>query len=436
MTWLELRRHLINAELLSWHAWIRHPARSIARVIPLRIKEPINKAAGRPIFDLSFYLQFQPNSLPDFKVAVNRIEYPPPPDGVKRVALVTSHLGLGGAEAVLFEIASALCGPGFETMLIATHSRDDRWRQNWNAKVAHVYDLASAVPVQQRAAEVCSIAASWNCNFVLVQNSLFGYAALPHIRRILPGTKLLDVVHNIDEFWDIAGATASVANCLDVRVAVSDLVRRRLLAVGTPEDRIRLLRSGVDLDRFQPAPPRPGPVRQILFAGRLDPVKRPLLLVDIAAELTALRKKRDFRFVIAGDGPEEEPLRSRIRQTGLQDVFDLRGQVDDLAPLYADSDVVILTSRSEGVPLVILEALASERPVVASNVGGVPEALDASCGFLIDPAPGEAAAFAHALTTLLDQPELRAQMGAEGRRRIEANYDLRRARAAYASLFE
>ncbi len=147
MTWLELRRHLINAELLSWHVWLRHPARSTARVIPLRIKEPINKAAGRPIFDLSFYLQFQPNSLPDFNIAINRIEYPPPPDGVKRVALVTPHLGLGGAEAVLFEIASALCGPGFETMLIATHSRDNRWRQNWNAKVAHVYDLASAVPV-------------------------------------------------------------------------------------------------------------------------------------------------------------------------------------------------------------------------------------------------------------------------------------------------
>ncbi len=100
------------------------------------------------------------------------------------------------------------------------------------------------------------------------------------------------------------------------------------------------------------------------------------------------------------------------------------------------SDVVILTSRSEGVPLVILEALASERPVIASNVGGVPEALDASCGVLIDPAPAEAAAFARALNSLLDQPELRAQMGAEGRRKIEADYDLRRSRAAYAALFE
>ncbi|HTR39506.1 MAG TPA: glycosyltransferase family 4 protein [Bryobacteraceae bacterium] len=432
----ELRRHLINAELLSWQAWIRHPARSMARLIPLRAKEAINQAAGRPIFDLSFYLQFQPNSLPAFHIAIDRIEYLPPPAGVKRVTLVTPHLGPGGAEAVLLEIASALCGSGFETLLIATHSRDDRWRQRWDAKVAHVYDLASAVPVEHRVAEVCSIAASWNCNFVLVQNSLFGYAALPPIRRLLPDAKLMDVVHNVDESWDIVAATASVAHCLDVRVAVSDLVRRRLLAAGTPEDRIHLISSGVELDRFRPAPVHSGPEQQILFAGRLDPVKRPLLLVDIAAELTALRKKRDFRFIIAGDGPEEEPLRNRIREAGLNDVFDLRGQVHDLAHLYAASDVVILPSRSEGVPLVILEALASARPLIASNVGGIPEALDASCGFLIDPAPDEAAAFARALTTLLDQPELRARMGAAGRRQIEANYDIRRSREAYASLFD
>jgi glycosyltransferase involved in cell wall biosynthesis len=437
MTWLDFERHLRNAELLSWRAWIRHPVRSVARLIPLRIKERVNKAADRRIFDLSFYLQFQPESLPASNVDIEPIQYQPPPaPGVKRVVFVTPHLGPGGAEAVLYEVASALCGRGFEMSLIATHSRDNRWRQKWSGKIAHIYDLAGSVPVEQRVAEVCSIVASWNCDFAVVQNSLYGYAALPHIRRLSPRTKLIDIVHNIDESWDLAATTAEVANCLDVRVAVSDLVRRRLLAAGTPEERIRLLRSGVDLNRFQPAPLHSGSVQLILFAGRLDPVKRPQLLVDIAAELAALRKNRDFRFVIAGDGPDKEPLCRRIRRAALEPVFDVRGQVDDLAPMYAACDVVILPSRSEGVPLVILEALASARPVVASNVGGVPEVLDATCGVLIDPAPGEAAAFARALHNLLNTPELRAQMGAEGRRKIEANHDLARVRAAYASLFE
>ena len=434
MTWLELRRHLRNAELDSWSPWIRHPARSVARLLPLRIKERVNRAAGRPVFDLSFYLQFQPNSLPQINVAVQRIEYPPPAAGVKRVAFLTPHLGIGGAEEVLLGIASTLHGRGFETMLIATHSRDDRWRERWNGNVAHLYDLAGSVPVEHRVQEICSIVAGWKCHFALLQNSLFGYAALPHLRRLSAGTKLIDIVHNIDESWDLLAATAQAAGCLDVRVAISDLIRRRMIAAGTPADRIRLLPSGVDLDRFSPTPGHS--THQVLFAGRLDPVKRPLLLVEIAGQLAALRQQRDFRFVIAGDGPEEEALRRRIRQAGRDDVFELRGQVDDLAPLYAASDVLILPSRSEGVPLVILEALASARPVVASNVGGVAEALNASCGFLIDPAPGEAAAFAKALDTLLNQPELRARLGAEGRRKVEAHYDARHARAAYAGLFE
>lgn len=437
MTWLELRRHLQNAELLSWRAWLRHPARSVARLIPLRFKERANQAAGRPVFDLSFYLQFQPGSLPAVKFEAGSIGQPvPAAAGVKRVAFVTPHLGPGGAEAVLFEIASALCARGFEMLLIATHSRDGRWRQKWSGKVAYVSDLARAVPVERRVAEVCSIVTSWSCDFAVVQNSLFGYAAMPHLRRLTPRTKLIDIVHNIDESWDIVAATAEAARALDVRVAVSDLVRRRLLAAGTPEDRIRLIPSGVDLDRFRPAPLPAGTVHGILFAGRLDPVKRPLLLVDVASQLTALRKNRDFRFVVAGDGPEGDALRRRVRQARLESVFEFRGQVEDLAPLYAAADLVILPSRSEGVPLVVLEALASARPVVASNVGGIPEALEATCGVLIDPSSDDAAVFARTLDHLLNRPELRAQMGAEGRRKIEAKHDLRRTRAAYASLFE
>jgi glycosyltransferase involved in cell wall biosynthesis len=92
----------------------------------------------------------------------------------------------------------------------------------------------------------------------------------------------------------LVSVTAEVAAFLDVRVAVSQAVGERLLAAVTPKERIRLVRNGVDLDRFRAAPLRSstGP-RHILFAGRLDPVKRPLLLVAIADRLAALRKASD-----------------------------------------------------------------------------------------------------------------------------------------------
>ena len=430
-----LHRHLLNAELLSLRSWTHHPARSLARLIPLRLKERINRAAGHSLFDLSFYLQFQPNSvLLGNQVIEPLVYFPRRSAGTKRAALVTPHLGPGGAESVLYDIASALCSKHFEVLLLATHSRDGRWRAKWRELANQVYDLAPVVPPERMTGALCSVIANWRCDYLLVQNSSYGYAAIPHIKTLLPEIRIIDVIHSVDESWDQAAATAEVASNIDLRVAMSDAVRGRLSATGTPEQRILLVRNGVDLERFGAAPAHSDAVKTILFAARLDLVKRPLLVADIASELVKLRPGHDFRFIIAGDGPERERFERRVRKLGLESIVDFRGYIADLAPLYAAADVVILPSRSEGVPLVILEALASGRPVVASNAGSIPEVLDASCGVLIG--QPDASEFAQAIHSLLDQPSLRQEMGAAGRRKMEELHDIRQAREAWTRLFD
>ncbi len=214
-----LHRHLLNAELLSLRSWTHHPARSLARLIPLRVKERINRAAGRTIFDLSFYLQFQPNSVLFGDAVIEPlIYYPKRAAGRKRAALVTPHLGPGGAESVLSDIADALCSKHFETLLLATQSRDDRWRAKWRERVDHTYDLAHVVPPERMAAALCSVISNWRCDHLLVQNSLYGYAAIPHIKKLLPEIKIIDVIHSVDDAWDLIGATAPVAKDIELRV--------------------------------------------------------------------------------------------------------------------------------------------------------------------------------------------------------------------------
>jgi glycosyltransferase involved in cell wall biosynthesis len=431
-----IHRHLLNAELLSVDSWIHHPARSFSRLIPLRVKERVNKTAGRPVFDLAFYLQFQPNSVLLGDVLIEPlVYYPKPAQGRKRVALVTPHLGPGGAESVLYDIASALRSKRFETLLFATQSRDDGWLAKWRECVEHTYDLVRVVPPERMLAALCSMISNWRCDYLVVQNSLYGYAALPHIKKLLPEIKIVDVIHAVDEAWDQVGSTAGVAVYIDLRVAMSESVRNRLLAMGVPAEKILLVRNGVDLGRFSPAVPlSSNSTKNILFAARLDPVKRPLLVAEIAKHLSKLRPRRDFRFIVAGDGPEKERFERRVRKLGLEAAFDFRGHVADLTPLYAAADVVILPSRSEGVPLVVLEALASARCVVASNAGSIPEVLDASCGILID--KPSAAEFAQAINSLLDKRELREKLGAAGRRKMEASHDIRRTREKLASIFD
>jgi len=87
------------------------------------------------------------------------------------------------------------------------------------------------------------------------------------------------------------------------------------------------------------------------------------------------------------------------------------------------------------VPLIVIESLACATPVVASKVGALAEVVDSSCGVLIDPAGGEASAFATAIDRLLNHPGICREMGAAGRKKVAAEYDLRRARQSYARLF-
>ena len=160
------------------------------------------------------------------------------------------------------------------------------------------------------------VIANWRCDILIVQNSLYGYAAVQHIRKLLPDIKIVDVIHSVDEAWDQIASTAGVAAEIDHRVAMSEAVRNRLVALGVAEEKIVLVRNGVDLERFQATPPSSHSTKNILFAARLDPVKRPLLIADIAKELAKLRPQRDFRFSVAGDGPEKDALNSGSEDLG------------------------------------------------------------------------------------------------------------------------
>ncbi len=432
----QLHRHLVNAELVSLDNWLRHPLRSLNRLIPLRAKEGINRAVGRPIFDLSFYLKFQVQSVLVTDALVPLLRYIPPRPQRRRVALVTPHLGPGGAESVLLELAGAIDRQRYEILLLATQSQDSRWSPRWKEAVDHVYDLAYLVPPERMVAALCSIAANWEFDELVIQNSMAAYSAVPHLRRELPKLRIIDMIHAVDPTWDFVDSTARVASQLDRRLAISECIRQRMLQTGSPGERIQLIRNGVDLERFRPAPLRAsGSLKTIVFGGRLDPVKRPLLLVDIALELVRLRGCQDFRVMVAGDGPAGEALRAGVRRAGLDPVFALLGHVDDMTSVLAEADVVVVPSRAEGIPLIVLEAMATARPVVCSDVGAVSEALDPSTGILIEPGPDLARRFAFALQTLLEDPGLREALGQAARRKVEAEYDQQRSRRAYADLF-
>ncbi len=288
------------------------------------------------------------------------------------------------------------------------------------------------------------MALNWAFDVLVIQNSLPAYSVLPAIKKKRPGTVAIDILHNVDQDWDFFSATLEVAEHLDRRVAISKAGRQRLIDMATPPEKVRLIRNGVDLARFDPGRYQRGRLQRrlnvadqtkvVLFAGALVPRKRPRLLVDVATELGRLRPAGDYHFVVAGDGPEEDRLRRLLDTRGLAGRVTLVGHIDDMAQTLADASLLLITSREEGIPLVLVEALAMQTSVVSSRAGAIEEALSPSCGVLVEPGEGEEGRLALAIHQLLDDDARRIGMGRAGRALVERDYSIERARKQYREL--
>jgi glycosyltransferase involved in cell wall biosynthesis len=212
-------------------------------------------------------------------------------------------------------------------------------------------------------------------------------------------------------------------------IAVSRSLERLAIELGTPAERVHVVPNGVDTARFRPldrAAAREGlglPTegRILLAVGRLDPIKGLDLLLEATAALRARPEGAGASLHLVGDGPERKPIEAAIPRLGLGSAATLHGTVaPEALPLwYAASDVVCLTSHSEGCPNVVTEALACGRPVVAAAVGGVPDLVqDGENGFLI--AERDPALVADGIARALATPWSAEAISARARRSWEA----------------
>lgn len=203
-------------------------------------------------------------------------------------------------------------------------------------------------------------------------------------------------------------ACAQAQACVGVSQALVDVLRDW----GVPQHKLHVVRNGVDLDRFAgqdagAARARlalPADVPVVLSVGNLFELKGHALLIDAVALLTP--DWPTLQLVIAGEGPERERLLQLIRQHGLQARVRLLGAVPnaDLPHWYGAADLFALPSSREGLPNVMLEALACGTPVVATAVGGIPEVLGGQpdAGMLLD--ERSPAALARAMAAVLRRP--------------------------------
>jgi glycosyltransferase involved in cell wall biosynthesis len=197
-------------------------------------------------------------------------------------------------------------------------------------------------------------------------------------------------------------------------------------------DKLKIIHCGVDPARYDTRGPRDG--NHLLFIGRLDAVKGVPLLLEAQAQARATLP--DLRLTLVGDGPDRAALLVQVQALNLNDAVDFAGykSQSEVAALLAYSDCLVLPSFAEGVPVVLMEAMAARLPVIATRVGGTAELVeDGASGHLI--APGDAGALHDAILSVMADTE-RAAMGASGRARVQAEFDIQTEAARLAALFQ
>ncbi|MFZ5704512.1 MAG: glycosyltransferase family 4 protein [Pseudomonadota bacterium] len=295
--------------------------------------------------------------------------------------------------------------------------------------VRHVAYLAQAVRLRRRCAAlgIDHLHAHFSTNA----------AAVALLARLLGGPRYSFTVHGPDEL-EVLGRNGFVEKARHAEhvVAISRYCRDRLVRhlPGALADRVEILSCGLDLRDYPDEVEAPAPGSTLLCVGRLCPQKGQ---VDIAPAVAMVRSRYpDIRVLLVGDGEDRSAVERAIVEAGVAEHVRLLGwrSNDEVRRLIVEARALLLPSRAEGLPIVLMEALALCRPVVTTPVAGITELVDEGCGWLIP--PGDVGAFADAMASALDcSPERLAALGHEGRARVVARHDVDRLAAGLLALF-
>jgi glycosyltransferase involved in cell wall biosynthesis/SAM-dependent methyltransferase len=301
----------------------------------------------------------------------------------------------GGADTVLLGVAEHLAKNGFALSVITTIPMDASLGDNsprYEAITKQIYHLHNFLKDESRWKDfVFYLIASRNIDVLFLAGSAFVYGLLPEIKERFPHIKVVDQLFN--EFGHIEN-NRKYAQYIDLHIVANETIKGILIErFGEDASRIRVVVHGVDVKGyFNPesseinslrAPILPKNKFFVSFIGRFSEEKCPDTFVEIAQ---VLRNEQNFHFLMIGNGPEYCRIKEKIRTYRLDAKFYAPGFVAEMRPYVKMSGVVVIPSKIEGIPIILMESLALGVPVVASKVGGIPSIVgDGFNGFVCEP---------------------------------------------------
>jgi len=338
-----------------------------------------------------------------------------------------SELDHGGAEKSLFNLATNLDERFGKPEVACLWGRGEvgAWLEATGIKVTYLHP--------QRFSPIRTIFKLRRMlkshRFDLLHTYLYHANIIGRLAAAGTGVPVVSSIRVAEEDRKFRVAVDRITNRLvKAETCVSESVRRWSISLGIPANKLVTIPNGVAPELWQTEGGKLKTELQLdedaevaLFVGRLHHQKGPDVLLDAAKLLYPQRQRLHFVFV--GDGPLADRLQRQAKAANLAQTVHFLGRRDDLPYLMADANLLVLPSRWEGMPNVVLEAMAAGKPVVGSSAGGAPEVvIGGETGLLVP--PDDPQALADAVRRILDDRNLAETMGRAARRRVQTEFSI------------
>ena len=372
--------------------------------------------------------------------------------GKIKVLQIIARMNVGGPAVIVADLMRGLDSSKFEQKLITGYCADNEADYletvAIDVKATRIGGLGRSIsPMADARAFLKLIALIRRENPNVIHTHTAKAGVLGRLAAILAGSEALKVhtfhghlLHGYFAGWKIKLVVAIekfLATRTDVLIAVGNQVKEDLLKAGIGErNQYRVFFPGLPI----PSDFNRDEARKALglgleetyctFVGRLTQIKRPDRLLDVIAATKA--RGLNLHFLVAGEGELLETSKARALEEKLPVTF--LGWRSDIDQLFAASDIAILTSDNEGIPLTLIQAAFAGIPIVAPRVGSISDiVIDGETGFLTST---QAGAMASALSALVTDQDLRDELGSVGRAHAEKYFSLDKSLADHASLYE
>lgn len=348
---------------------------------------------------------------------------------------------LGGSDRGTIDWFKNIDRERWAPSLITTTPSPNRWLHHVEPYAEEIWNLPDLMPGAAFPEFILGFIESRGVRLVHIMNSRLGFDLLPDMTCLPEPPAVVVQLHaeEPDQTGYVRYVSRRYGNLIDAFSVVSENLKQTIVDYEIPPSRIEVIYLGVDGEgEFDPARVEPlelggNGASRILWPGRLVEQKDPLLTMEVLAR--ARERGSEFVLDVVGDGHLKEPARLRAEELGVADVVNWHPPSQEMARWYRSSDLLLMTSVYEGIPLVIYEALAMRLPVVAPALPGNVEFMDADSGVLVEPRD-DVDRYADAIVSLLGDEERRREMGERSRERMLDRFSLAEMGRRHDELYE